>query len=203
MDEPQDFTNYSSLLGDSSVFAATHEDCPSSTSYPHLVLDYDYPFQEGFFDYFVSQPYQNVEVYSVERIQETEQPLFTNSTSYGNEYDCCFDFSGCCADNPLSYDDNADYISDLENAEDWFRSETLDNSVNLYEHTQNQLSWDESPWSNYPSWLDFVKEEGGTSYCKQEPLYGSTYSIDDLGICEGIFGYWPCMTQKHPEALVL
>lgn len=63
-----------------------------------------------------------------------------------------------------------------------------------YESEETQFSYYDN-WSGYESWFDERKED--TNYDdKHEPRYAYSYSQDEMGsICEGFFGYLPCLTQ--------
>lgn len=206
MEELQVVDDYSTLLGGSHDVSGIYEDCPSlleAICYPRPVLDSDSPFQEGFFHDFVFSPYGQEEVCSADSFYEREQQPY-NWRNWSSDIDPCFSISCFWDDDFFSYGNgtgNNGQGSGLVKTEDSFQGEEhIDGYVSPYENAEDDVSYDGNAWSGYESWFRYASEEDSSYYGRQEPNYAYGCSLDELGLCEGFLGYWPCLIQKHQMA---
>ncbi|KAJ7972484.1 MORN repeat-containing protein [Quillaja saponaria] len=65
------------------------------------------------------------------------------------------------------------------------------------EDTEYQSASDYDSWSSYQNWVGYGGEEDPFNQGAQEPIVPHSYSRDDMGFCEAIFGHWPCLFQKR------
>ncbi|CAB4284412.1 unnamed protein product [Prunus armeniaca] len=52
-------------------------------------------------------------------------------------------------------------------------------------------SCDSNPW--YDLWLAFGGETETYGWGEQETRITPSYNVPDIGVCESLFGYWPCL----------
>lgn len=128
------------------------------------------------------------------------EPPLSGWENWKGEYDSCFD---CCwGDNFFFNEDDKDkdntYCICLEKLQDSPQSEEECNSSISYSgYADNHADYDYNPWSGYGFWSRDGEEEDPYNYCRQdlEPTYKSR--PDEIGLCESIFGYWPCLLRNQ------
>lgn len=127
------------------------------------------------------------------QVQQETQP--ENDFRYWlPEYDSCRGddmFSGAryCSD-----DDDDDGCSDpVVKTKDANQSEDQHQSYTSYwEGEFSQPDCDYNPWSYH----QYSEDADSYSYARNEPR--TTY-MGEMGLCEGIFGYFPCLLRDHKE----
>ncbi|KAF3960048.1 hypothetical protein CMV_015200 [Castanea mollissima] len=192
MYEPEPIDNPPTLFGDSSSIASNDEglySCP--------VFNPKFSFEEGIFhgfisslcgtegDNFISGPWNENGL--IEDSYEEEQLAYSDNWNWSS----CF--SDWQRDNFYSLEDGTLDIgcgSSLGKMEDFSLGEEHDNYFSYHEDTANQFVSDYNPWCAYGG------EEDSHDYGRQHPRTTYGYNLDDLGLCEGIFGYWPCLFRE-------
>ncbi|KAJ6743298.1 hypothetical protein OIU85_017277 [Salix viminalis] len=179
------------------------EDCPpffEAICYPCPPLLSDSPCQEDSFQDFVSSAYSGEEAYYANNPYEDEQLPCSDWRNFGSKYESCFTFGDCWDDDLSSYgnstDTNGNGIGLRGREECFLGEEQRDIYSGIYENKENEFSYyDDNPWSGYESWFDERKEDTFLNYGGNEHRFAYSYSLDEIGICEGLFGYWPCLTR--------
>ncbi|XVF08009.1 hypothetical protein REPUB_Repub06bG0188200 [Reevesia pubescens] len=113
-----------------------------------------------------------------------------------SEYDSCCDsywgddlFSG-------RYSTNDGCNDPVLETEDPQQSEDQDQSYASYcEDNIRQPDCDYNPWSYH----QYCEDDDSYSYNGEEPRTTYGYRMDEVGLCECIFGYFPCMLQEQKE----
>ncbi|OMO72673.1 hypothetical protein CCACVL1_17659 [Corchorus capsularis] len=54
---------------------------------------------------------------------------------------------------------------------------------------------DFNPWSSH----QYFEDDDSYSYTEEEPRNMHGYRIADVGICDGIFGYFPCLLREQQQ----
>ncbi|KAJ6698316.1 hypothetical protein OIU79_011765 [Salix purpurea] len=191
------------LFFDSYDIPGVYEDCPQffeAICFPCPPLLSDSPCQEDSFQDFVSSAYSGEEAYYANNPYEDEQLPCSNWRNFGSKYESCFTFGDCWDDDLSSYgnstDTNGNGIGLRGREECFLGEEQRDIYSGIYENKENDFSYyDDNPWSGYESWFDERKGDTFLNYGGNEHRYACSYSLDEIGICEGLFGYWPCLTR--------
>ncbi|XP_002518589.2 uncharacterized protein LOC8267431 [Ricinus communis] len=70
----------------------------------------------------------------------------------------------------------------------------LDKPLDLYqgEESKEKYGDDHNSWSGYDNGL---RGESGYEYEKQVAQIPSGYGLEAMDLCEGLFGYWPCLSR--------
>ncbi|GMI84723.1 hypothetical protein HRI_002141600 [Hibiscus trionum] len=89
--------------------------------------------------------------------------------------------------------DDDGYKEDYSQSEDQHQSSTSYNHEDGFSHPD----CDHNPWCYH----QYREEEDGDSYYNygEEQRTTSGYRIDEMGLCDGIFGYFPCLLQEQNE----
>ncbi|EEF37185.1 conserved hypothetical protein [Ricinus communis] len=193
MQEPPVTHGYSTLFGHGLETGDWYEDrLPlfEDISYLSQVSDPCSPYQEYAFHDSISSPYEN------------DQLPYNSWRNWDGEYESCFAFSDYLDDNYFSYESSIGHGNGLQKTENWFGIEQyIDNFVSHYDNAGSVLSYDDCLQSGYESCFGCLREDDDSCYyTSQKPSNACSYSMDEIGFCEGIFGYWPCLSQKHPIA---
>ncbi|MBA0579581.1 hypothetical protein Gorai_021832 [Gossypium raimondii] len=134
--------------------------------------------------------------------EETEKQLeydsqywLSESDSFcGGSYwgDYLFSGSGYCRDDDICNDP-------MVNREDCSQREEQYQSSSRYNHEDefSQPDYDFNPWS-YHLYCEEVEED---SYCNygEGPRTTNGHCTDEVGLCDGIFGYFPCLLRELNE----
>lgn len=195
------------LFFDSYDIPGVYEDCPplfEAICYPCPPSLSDSPCQEDYSLDFFSSAYSEEEASYADNPCEDEQLPYNNWRDFWSKYESCLTFGDYWDDDLSSYGNSTDTNgngSGLRGREECFQGEEQrDIYSGLYENKETQFSYyDDSPWSGYQSWFD--ERKGDTLYYGgYEHGYAYSNSLDEIGIWEGLFGYWPCLTRKHITA---
>ncbi|KAF8398628.1 hypothetical protein HHK36_017559 [Tetracentron sinense] len=160
-----------------------------ATCYPRSISDPNSPSLEGFSYRSVSSPYGKEEVDYTERPRnrskayEEEQVSNVGSGNWPND-----PYDGYLGDDIFSrgygaYDN--DYGSGCGVPVDSYQGGG---------DVGKQPAYDYRPWPGYG--YGYGREEDGFDYGKQVPQPPYGYHSGDTELCEGIFGYWPCLSQN-------
>lgn len=184
MQETQVIDNYTSWFNDNYGITRTGEEPASLFDMRSL-----FPFSDSDSD---SQPQETA--YQVQQGRESE-------------YDCCCwlpEYDSCCggywADSLFS---GGSYSSDDDGCNDLVvKTEDSNQSEDQYQgytsHCENEVSHpgcDYNPWSYY----QYREDEDSDNFDRDEPRTTYGYRMDEVGLCEGIFGYFPCLLREQRE----
>lgn len=183
------------LFGGSPRIAGNYEDlyhCP--------VFDPNVPFQEGILD-LMSSLYGTQEVDFSSRPWEenglTEEVYEEEQLAYDGNWNWPSCFSDCQGENFFSLEEDTQDIvcgSSSWKMEDFSHGEELhDSYFSYHEDGENWSVCDYYPWNAYKG------EEEFHDFCRQEPRIPYDYNLDEMRLCEGIFGYWPCLFREKPK----
>lgn len=181
-----------------------YEECPpllEAISYLCMVSDSHNPYEEDVLcSYSISPPYEKGEVYLAAGSHGRDQLPYNSWRNWDRAYDCCFNLSGYYDDNFSSYEDG----NGPEKAECWPQSDEHEVGYDSHlDDAENHLSFYDTALSATESWFGLVGEEDSNYYGGQNLTYACSYNYnykpDELGLFEGIFGYWPCLHQQHPQ----
>ena len=179
---------------------------PYEGLYPGPVFNPDFSFQEGIFHGFISS------LYGTEEIDFTGRPWNENGLmeeAYEEEeeelvYDDNWNWQNCFSNWKRDYSFSLDEgTQDIGCGSSWGKME--DFSLGEEQHN-NYFSYhddsDNQSVCDYNHWCAYGGEEDYHDYGRQQPrtTYGY-YLEDDMGLFEGIFGYWPCLFQEKPEII--
>ncbi|KAF3952466.1 hypothetical protein CMV_021977 [Castanea mollissima] len=194
MNEPDLTDNPPTLFADSSSVADDGEGL-----YPCPVFNPDFSFEEGILHGFISS------LCGTEEDDFTSRPWNENGLiedyyeeeqmDYGDYWNWSSCFSDWQRENFYSLEDGTQDIgcgsSILGKMEDYsLGEEQHDNYFSYHEDTDNQFVIDYNPWYACRG------EEDSHDYGRQQPMTAYDYNLDDMGLCEGIFGYWPCLFRE-------
>ena len=124
-----------------------------------------------------------------------------------SEYDCRYwlpEYDSCCGsywgDDLFSggrysldddgWNDTVVKTEDSNQREDQYQSYT-----SYCEDEFSQPDCDYNPWSYH----QYCEDEDSYSYDGDEQRTTYGYPIDEVGLCEGIFGYFPCLLREQKE----
>ncbi|KAK9289689.1 hypothetical protein L1049_007847 [Liquidambar formosana] len=129
-----------------------------------------------------------------------EQLHYTGWENWPSEYDFCS--GGCWGEDFVSHGhgtcDNR-YGSGLEKTDYFYQTEEqLDSFYSYYEGMDEQAGCDHNTWSGLG--YEYGYEEDSWDYGRQEPKPTYGYSQDALGLCESVFGYWPCLFREDQKS---
>ena len=198
MNEPDLIDNPPPLFADSSSIAGNDEglySCP--------VFNPHFSFEEGIFHGFISS------LCGTEEDDFTSRPWNENGLiedyyeeeemDYGDNWNWSSCFSDWQRENFYSLEDGTQDIGCggiLGKMEDYsLGEEQHDNYLSYHEDTDNQFVSDYNPWYAYGG------EEDSHGYGRQQPITAYDYNLDDMGLCEGIFGHWPCLFREKPRII--
>lgn len=199
------------------LFCGSYHYEADPTNGDHLPADgafYGYPFfnssgyhQEGLLQALIpsscreDEPefacYPWIKALESEEVYEGEQQPYNSSRNWLCRYNSIF--NGCWEDNYGSFSNE---INNNKN----------NNEMEKTEHSnQSDREWcgsrytcqdeDEDyyyPWSCCDTWLDYGGERDSSHYGGEETT-DLTYSrcLPDIGVYEGLFGYWPCLYRRN------
>ncbi|XVF55369.1 hypothetical protein PTKIN_Ptkin06aG0031500 [Pterospermum kingtungense] len=182
MEEKQFIDNYTSWFNNNYGITGTGEEPASLFDMRNLypVSDPDSPLEET--AYQVQQGTQSGDDYRY----------------WLPEYDsCCGVYWGDELFSGGRYYSDDDGCSDLVlNTEDADQNEDQHQSYTSYWGDGfSQPDCDYNPWSNHRR----SEDEDSYSYDGNEPRTTYGYRMDEMGLCEGIFGYFPCLLRDQKE----
>lgn len=176
-----------STNGDQLPFDDSWYPCPFfNTSWYHQD---EFGGREEAADHFTNSLWNETETYERE-----EQP----SNGYGSwlrEYNSVF--GDCWGDNYVSLGNgvrnNEHDSGDMKNMECSNPSE--DQGYDHYEDVENHPASDYDSWSCYDSWFHYGGEKDPDNNGGEEEAEAtnSHHGLHGIEVCEGIFGYWPCL----------
>ncbi|KAL4340793.1 hypothetical protein GQ457_08G012380 [Hibiscus cannabinus] len=89
----------------------------------------------------------------------------------------------------------------MVNKEDYSQSEDQHPSSTSYNHEDgfNRLDCDYNLWC-YHQYCEEEEEDGDSYYnYGEEQRTTNGYRMDEMGLCDGIFGYFPCLLREQNE----
>lgn len=178
--EPELADYHRALLDDISNMADNYEEglCPCP------VLKPNFPSEVEMFLGVWSSMYWNG---TEEEAYDEERPGEEAYAAPNHNWDWPSCFGDCQRVNFFSPDDDALDISVGKMVNFFHGEEQHENYLCFNEDKESQSDWD------YNSWDAEIVEENAHDYGRQQSRIMYEDNLWDMGLCEGILGYWPCL----------
>ncbi|PON72802.1 hypothetical protein PanWU01x14_062710 [Parasponia andersonii] len=144
---------------------------------------------------FASNPWN--EAVETEAAYEGEQQPYYGYGNWLSQYNSVF--NGCWEDNygsvgnAIHNDENGNDLEKTDSSNPTYQEQCDTRFTRQDEDEENYYTW-----SCCDTWLEYGGEKGFSNYCGEETT-DLTYSrgLSEIGVCEGLFGYWPCLYRRN------